>query len=96
MGQVNDTSTHSLYLCIIFLLSRALELAVKYKTHVDTVLAFRQKYLEDMGMEESVKKFKQYSEKASHHLHVHSRKNYMALYMYIIIHVLCSNVLVLR
>ena len=59
------------------MLSRALELAVKYKTHVDTVLAFRQKYLEDMGMEETVKKFKQYSEKVRR-----KRESYMAIYMY--------------
>ena len=28
---------------------RALELAIKHKTHVDTVLAFRQKYLQEFG-----------------------------------------------
>ena len=48
-------------------LSRALELAVKHKTHVDTVLAFRQKYLKDLNCEESLKKFKQYSQQVSHH-----------------------------
>lgn len=47
--------------CACFFLSRALELAVKHKTHVDTVLAFRQKYLKDLNCEESLKKFKQYS-----------------------------------
>ena len=41
---------------------RALELAVKHETHVDTVLAFRQKYLKDLNCEESLKKFKQYSQ----------------------------------
>ncbi|XP_062901919.1 intraflagellar transport protein 80 homolog isoform X1 [Mobula hypostoma] len=41
---------------------RALELAVKYKTHVDTVLAYRKKYLEDFHKEESNKRFLQYAE----------------------------------
>ncbi|XP_048121196.1 intraflagellar transport protein 80 homolog [Alosa alosa] len=41
---------------------RALELAVKHKTHVDTVLAHRQKFLEDFGKEETNKRFLQYSE----------------------------------
>ena len=39
---------------------RALELAVKHKTHVDTVLAYRQKYLQDFGLEESDNVFLQY------------------------------------
>ena len=39
---------------------RALELAVKHKTHVDTVLAYRQKYLQDFGLEESDNVFIQY------------------------------------
>lgn len=43
--------------------SRALELAIQYKTHVDTVLAYRQKYLEELGCEEIIKKFQQYNEK---------------------------------
>ena len=42
---------------------RALELAVKYKTHVDTVLAFRQKYLKELGCKETVTKLQQYSDK---------------------------------
>ncbi|KAM4771325.1 intraflagellar transport protein 80 homolog [Rhinophrynus dorsalis] len=41
---------------------RALELAVKYKTHVDTVLAYRQKYLDDFSKKETNKKFLQYAE----------------------------------
>ena len=56
----------SVFLYISFL-SRALELAVKHKTHVDTVLAFRQKYLKDLNSEESLKKFKQYSQQVIHH-----------------------------
>ncbi|XP_018588159.2 intraflagellar transport protein 80 homolog isoform X1 [Scleropages formosus] len=41
---------------------RALELAVKHKTHVDTVLAHRQKYLQDFSKKETNKRFLQYSE----------------------------------
>lgn len=45
--------------------SRALELAVKHKTHVDTVLAYRQKFLEDFGKKETNKRFLQYGEGVS-------------------------------
>ncbi|KAM6961470.1 intraflagellar transport protein 80 homolog [Aplochiton taeniatus] len=41
---------------------RALELAVKHKTHVDTVLAYRQKFLQDFGKQETTKRFLQYAE----------------------------------
>ncbi|KAJ8388659.1 hypothetical protein AAFF_G00130680 [Aldrovandia affinis] len=41
---------------------RALELAVKHKTHVDTVLAHRQKFLQDFSKKETNKRFLQYSE----------------------------------
>jgi len=41
---------------------RALELAVKYKTHVDTVLAYRQKYLKKCNKKEESKKFIQFSQ----------------------------------
>nr|XP_032620708.1 intraflagellar transport protein 80 homolog isoform X3 [Chelonoidis abingdonii] len=41
---------------------RALELAVKHKTHVDTVLGYRQKFLEDFGKKETSKRFLQYAE----------------------------------
>ncbi|XP_070538600.1 intraflagellar transport protein 80 homolog [Ptychodera flava] len=41
---------------------RALELAVKHKTHVDTVLAYRQKFLDDFDKKETNKKFQQYAE----------------------------------
>lgn len=47
------------------LYSRALELAVKHKTHVDTVLAYRQKFLEDFGKKETNKRFLQYAEGVS-------------------------------
>lgn len=41
---------------------RALELAVKHKTHVDTVLGYRQKYLKRFDRKENNKRFTQYSE----------------------------------
>nr|XP_042706164.1 intraflagellar transport protein 80 homolog [Chrysemys picta bellii] len=41
---------------------RALELAVKHKTHVDTVLGYRQKFLEDFGKKETNTRFLQYAE----------------------------------
>lgn len=41
---------------------RALELAVKHKTHVDTVLGYRQKYMKQYGKQESNKRFLQYQE----------------------------------
>ncbi|XP_067102166.1 intraflagellar transport protein 80 homolog [Osmerus mordax] len=41
---------------------RALELAVKYKTHVDTVLAYRLKFLQDFSKQETNKRFLQYAE----------------------------------
>ncbi|NWR97117.1 IFT80 protein, partial [Motacilla alba] len=44
---------------------RALELAVKHKTHVDTVLAYRQKFLEDFGKKETNQRFLQYAEGVS-------------------------------
>lgn len=39
----------------------ALELALKYKTHLDTVIGFRKQYLEQMGKNEDSDKFKQYA-----------------------------------
>jgi intraflagellar transport protein 80 len=38
---------------------RALEIAVERRTHVDTVVAFRQRYLETVGRKETLDKFKQ-------------------------------------
>lgn len=46
----------------LFNWDRALELAVKHKTHVDTVLAYRQKYLQRFGRKESNKRFLQYAD----------------------------------
>lgn len=45
----------------LFRWDRALELAVKHKTHLDTVLAFRGIYLDKMGKQEMDKQFKNYS-----------------------------------
>lgn len=44
---------------------RALDLAVKHRTHVDTVLAYRQKFLEDFGKKETNQRFLQYAEGVS-------------------------------
>ena len=38
-------------------MDRALQLALKHKTHVDTVLAFREKYLSEVGSKETLAKF---------------------------------------
>ncbi|KAM4743150.1 intraflagellar transport protein 80 homolog isoform 2-T2 [Anableps anableps] len=46
----------------LFNWNRALELAVKHKTHVDTVLAYRGKFLQIFGRKETNKRFLQYSE----------------------------------
>ena len=40
---------------------RALEIAVQNKTHVDTVIAYRKRYLEMVHREETNEKFKQFS-----------------------------------
>jgi len=44
----------------LFRWDRALDLAIKHKTHVDSVLAFRQKYLEDWKKDEDNERFKEY------------------------------------
>ncbi|KAK2847315.1 hypothetical protein Q5P01_010314 [Channa striata] len=46
----------------LFSWERALELAVKHKTHVDTVLAYRAKFLHKLGRKEKNKRFLQYAE----------------------------------
>jgi len=46
----------------LFHWDRALELAVHHKTHVDTVLGFRERFLAAMGREETLERFKQYRE----------------------------------
>lgn len=45
----------------LFNWDRALELAVKHKTHVDTVIAFRNKHLESCDKKENNKRFLQFS-----------------------------------
>merc|ERR1719321_591935 len=42
--------------------TEALELAVKHKTHVDTVLAYRQRHLEQMKVAETNKQFIEYAQ----------------------------------
>nr|XP_020471287.1 intraflagellar transport protein 80 homolog isoform X1 [Monopterus albus]XP_020471288.1 intraflagellar transport protein 80 homolog isoform X1 [Monopterus albus]XP_020471290.1 intraflagellar transport protein 80 homolog isoform X1 [Monopterus albus] len=46
----------------LFNWERALELAVKHKTHVDTVLAYKEKFLQKFGRKETNKRFLQYAE----------------------------------
>lgn len=41
----------------LFRWDRALELAMQHKTHVDTVVAYRIRYIENLGKEEKEKKF---------------------------------------
>lgn len=40
---------------------KALDIAINNKTHVDTVIAYRKKFLEQYGKEEDNDRFKQYS-----------------------------------
>lgn len=44
---------------------RALQLAIKHRTHVDTVIAFRQRYLVRFNKKESSKAFQQYEKQVS-------------------------------
>ncbi|XP_056139215.1 intraflagellar transport protein 80 homolog [Lampris incognitus] len=46
----------------LFNWDKALDLAVKHKTHVDTVLAFREKFLQKFCRKETNKRFLQYAE----------------------------------
>ena len=41
---------------------------MKYKTHVDTVLAYREHYLNSIGSKESLQKFQQFSGKVCEYL----------------------------
>lgn len=59
--EANTSNTDNLF----YFYYRALELAVKYKTHVDTVLAYRQKFLETFGKQETNKRYLQYAEGVS-------------------------------
>merc|ERR1712070_6114 len=46
----------------LFNWERALELAKRYEVHIDTVCAYRQKYLQSFGKQENSKNFKEYSD----------------------------------
>jgi len=46
----------------LFKWTRALEIAVTNKKHVDTVIGYRKRYLESVSREEDVEKFKQFAE----------------------------------
>ena len=50
---------------VVVCVDRALELAVKHKTNVDTVLAHRQRYLDNFDKKETNKRFLQYAEGVS-------------------------------
>ena len=41
---------------------KALDLAIKHKTHVDTVLAYRMKHLNRFDKDENIKKFTQFND----------------------------------
>ena len=41
--------------------SRALDLAIKYRSHVDTVLGYRQRHLDEFNKQEKNAKFLQYA-----------------------------------
>lgn len=41
--------------------NRALDLAIKYRTHVDTCLGYRQRFLEQFGRRETDQRFLQYA-----------------------------------
>ncbi|EDQ87072.1 uncharacterized protein MONBRDRAFT_33490 [Monosiga brevicollis MX1] len=49
--------------CSLCRWDRALDLAIKHKTHVDTVLGLRQQHLQAMGQRESLPKFIEYAER---------------------------------
>ena len=45
--------------------NRALDLAIKFKTHIDTVLGYRQNYLHEFNKKENLSKFLQYNSQVS-------------------------------
>merc|ERR1712146_717205 len=49
--------------CSLCRWDRALDLAIKHKTHVDTVLGLRQQHLQAMGQRESLPRFIEYAER---------------------------------
>ena len=58
-------------------------MAIKHKTHIDTVLAFREQYLQDVGCQETLQQFMQYAGKVMYNV-----KSDIYLYMYIHIHII--------
>ena len=63
----------------LFRWARALELAIKHKSHIDTVLAYRQKYLQSFQREETNPKFVQYFKQVN------------AKVLSLLYHLICSN-----
>jgi intraflagellar transport protein 80 len=62
----------------LFRWSRALDLATKFKQHIDTVLAYRQDYLKDFGKKETMSKFIQQQEQVRVYiLYVDFRKRFL-------------------
>ena len=57
--------SHDIQVSIVVCLFRGLELAVKHKTHVDTVLAYRKRYLQNFDKKETNKRFLQYEKEVS-------------------------------
>ncbi len=45
----------------LFRWERALDIAIQNKSHVDTVIAYRKRFLTGQAKEEDIDKFKQYS-----------------------------------
>jgi len=45
----------------LFRWERALDIALQNKSHVDTVIAYRSRFLQQYQKEEDIEKFKQYS-----------------------------------
>jgi intraflagellar transport protein 80 len=45
-------------------------LAIKHKTHIDTVLAYREQYLQDVGCQETLQQFMQYAGKVLPHCEI--------------------------
>lgn len=61
----------------LFRWARALDLALKHKVHVDTVLAYRQKYLQSFEREEVNQKFLQYFKSVRKRSHFLLRITYL-------------------
>ena len=81
---IQQQSCHLLlYPHLIFNSVRALAMAVKYKTHIDTVIAFRKKYLERFEKEETNQLFLQYKSVGDVALHRQNRKAIAAGHSYV-------------